>query len=405
MTSPTFGSERLDAEQLAREAEATPERIRQLVEMGAIVPAPDGSFGRGDVVRVRAVAAFEAGGFSLEQMATALRERAITLQAWDLFYPDPGPRTGRSFADFMAELGRRGDLVPPALQAMGLPAPAPDAPTRVADETLLTALVEGWSDVDEEYTLRAARIFGDAARRAAEGWVALFAEAIGRPVDERYQTMEEAVPRLVKPAAYLIDLSPKLLSWLLQRHLERTIHELNTGRIEARLEQRGLIPVRPIHPPAVAFVDVSDYTRLTAQAGDEVGARTAVRLGELAAKVVAANGGRIVKLLGDGVLLRFDSACTGITVAAQLMSALVDAGLPPAHGGIHAGSLVERDGDIYGTTVNLAARIASHAQPGELLASTFVASECPDLENRFESLGAVTLKGLDKPISLCRWLG
>ena len=48
---------------------------------------------------------------------------------------------------------------------------------------LLPALVEGWSTVDEEYTLRAARIFGDAARRAAEGWVALFA-SIGSGADK-----------------------------------------------------------------------------------------------------------------------------------------------------------------------------------------------------------------------------
>jgi adenylate cyclase len=396
---------RLDLEQLAHEAETTPERLAQLVEIGAIVPGSDGSFGRGDVIRSRVVAAFEAEGFSLEQMATAIRERAVALHSLDLFYPDPSPRTGRSFAEFMEELGPRGKLVVPALSAMGLSTPSPKAPTRVAEEALLKTLIEVWSGVDEEYTLRAARIFGDSARRAAEGWVALFAEAISRPIEAQFSTIEEVVPRLLAPAAGLADLAPKLLPWLLERHLERTMNDLNIGRIEARLEKRGLIPTRPIHPPAVAFVDVSDYTRLTAERGDQLGAQTAVRLGELAASVVAQYGGRVVKLLGDGVLLRFDSVCTGITVAAELMSAMLEAGLPPAHAGIHAGSLVERDGDIYGTTVNAAARIATHAQPGVLLVSTFAVNECPDLDSHFEHLGDVTLKGLDDPISLCRWLG
>lgn len=396
---------RLDLQQLADEAETTPERVTQLVEIGAIVPGPDRRFGRGDVIRSRVVAAFEAEGFSLDQMATAIRERAVALESLDLFYPDPSPRTGRSFADFREGLGPRGNLVAPALSAMGLSAPSPDAPTRVAEETLLKTLIEAWSGVDDEYTLRAARIFGDAARRAAEGWVALFAEAISGPIEKQFHTIEEVVPRLLAPAADLADLGPKLLAWLLERHLERTMNDLNIGRIEARLERRGLILSRPAHPPAVAFVDVSGYTRLTAEGGDELGAQTAVRLGELAASVVGEHGGHVVKLLGDGVLPRFDSPCTGVTVAAELMSAMLGAGLPPAHAGVHAGSLVERDGDIYGTTVNAAARIANHAQPGVLLVSTFAVSQCPDLASHFEPLGEVTLKGLAEPISLCRWLG
>lgn len=202
---------RLDIETLASEAETTIERIRQLVEIGAIKPAADGSFDRGDVIRARVVGAFEAEGFSLEQMATAIRERAIALENLPLFYPDPSPRTGRTFGEFAAELGERGHLIAPILAAMGLSAPPPEAPTRGLEEQLLRDLVEGWSTVDEEYTLRAARIFGDAARRAAESWVALFAEAISRPVESTYTTLEEVVPRLLRPAAVLSPLSPKLL--------------------------------------------------------------------------------------------------------------------------------------------------------------------------------------------------
>ncbi len=251
----------LDLQGLALEAETTPERIRRLVEIGAIIPQADGTFHRGDVVRSRVVAAFEAEGFSLDQMATAIRERAIALQSVPLFYPDPSPRTGRTYGAFVEELGPRGRLVAPALAAMGLSARSTDAPTHVVEEPLLKALIEGWSGVDEAYTLRAARIFGDAARRAAEGWVALFAEAISEPIEARYATIDEVVPRLLEPAAHLAGLSPKLLAWLLERHLERSMNDLNISRIERRLEVRGLLPSRPVHPPAVAFVDVSEFTR------------------------------------------------------------------------------------------------------------------------------------------------
>ena len=400
------GSEqRLGLEQLALEAETTPERILRLVEIGAIEPAPDGSFRRGDVIRSRVVAAFEAEGFSLDQMETAIRERAVALHTLDLFYPDPTPHSGRSFGELCEDLGPRGRLVAPALAAMGLSAPAPDAPMHVVEEAVLESLIKGWSGADEQYTLRAARIFGDAARRAAEGWVALFAEAISGPIEAQYSTIDEVVPRLVEPAAELSSLSPRLIAWLLERHLERTMNDLNIGRIERRLERRGLLPTRPAHPPAVAFVDVSEYTRLTVEGGDELGALTAVRLGELADGVVRQRGGRVVKLLGDGVLLVFDSACTGVHAVVELMGAMLEAGIPPAHAGIHAGSVVERDGDVYGTTVNVASRIAAHAQPGVLLVSQPVVRECPDLAAAVETVGDVTLKGLDEAISLSRWAG
>jgi adenylate cyclase len=403
--SSAGSTQQLELGEFALEAETTPERIAQLVEIGAIVPAPDGGFNRGDVIRSRVVAAFEAEGFSLEQMATAIRARAIALDSLHLFYPDPSPRTGRTYGELIADLGPRGRLVAPALAAMGLSSPAPDAPTRAVEESLLRAIVEGWSGVDEEYTLRAARIFGDAARRAAEGWVALFAEAISQPVEAQYPTIDEVVPRLLTPAAVLSSLGPKLLAWLLERHLERTMNDLNITRIEGRLERRGLLPSRPAHAPAVAFVDLSEFTRLTAEGGDKLGALTAVRLGELADRVVRQLGGRVVKLLGDGVLLVFESPCTAMKAVIELMGDMADAGLPPAHAGIHAGPLVERDGDVYGTTVNVASRITAYARPGVLLVSDPVVRECPDVAALVEPLGEVSLKGLDEPIGLCRWRG
>lgn len=395
--------DRLSIDELAREAETTPERIRQLIEIGAFAPGDDGQFDRGDIVRARVVGAFEAEGFSLDQMAVAIRERAIALGGLHLFYPHPSPRTGRTFGEFAAGLGERGALVGSMLSAMGLSAPAPDAPTRGAEEALLTALVQGWSTVDEEYTLRAARIFGDAARRAAEAWVALFAEAISEPVESKYTALEDVVPRLLTPAAILSPLSPKLLGWLLERHLERTMNDLNIWRIERRLEQRGLIPAKPEHPPAVAFVDVSGYTRLTVDRGDEYGARTSVRLGELSEAVARRHGGRVVKLLGDGVLLLFESPCVAMEAVVELTRSMVKSGLPAAHAGIHAGPVVERDGDVFGTTVNVASRIANHAPAGTILVSEPVIEACPDLVGRFEPLGEVHIAGLADPMMLCRW--
>ena len=385
---------RLTLDELASEAESTPEGIRQLVEIGAIAAGPDGSFDRGDVIRARVVGAFEAEGFSLEQMAVAIRERAISLDPCTLFYPDPSPRTGRTYGEFAAELGERGELVGTLLGAMGLSAPAPDAPTRGHGRGPPAQLVQGWSSVDPEFTLRAARIFGDAARRAAEGWVALFNEAIADPIEANFTTLDDIVARLLRPAAILSPLSPKLLAWLLERHLERSMTDYNIARIERRLGARGLIPSRPAHPPAVAFVDMSGYTRMTMERGDEQGVRSSVRLGELA----ETGGPAPQRADGQAARRRRAAALQRSHVPPWRRSSSSRAGwsrraCPPRTPGSTPGPVVERDGDVFGTTVNMASRIANHAPAGTILVSEAVVDDCPQYRDRFEPLGDVTIRG------------
>lgn len=391
----------MDFDELVAEAETTPARMAKLLDIGAIRPGDDGRFGRGDVIRSRLLDAFESEGVTLDHVALGIRERAITLEFIDLFYPDPSPLTGRTFADFAESLGKRGHLLAPAVMAMGLPAPLPDAPTRVAEESVLGELLAAWGGVDEEFTLRAARIFGDSVRRAAEGWVALFDEAIGQPSGSEPQSIDDLLPRIVEPAIRIRNLSDLLIRWLLERHLERTMNQLNAEALERELIRRGVTPPIPAHPPAIAFVDVTDYTGLTETEGDELAARTAVRLGELADVAVRGRGGRVVKLLGDGVLLAFEHACEGVETALDLGAAMLAAGLPPAHAGIHAGPVIARDNDVYGATVITAARIASRAAAGEILVSEEVRRECeaaPGLT--FTPRGEVPLKGIGAPVSL-----
>jgi class 3 adenylate cyclase len=74
--------------------------------------------------------------------------------------------------------------------------------------------------------------------------------------------------------------------------------------------------------------------------------------------------------------------------------------LPPAHVGIHTGPVISQDGDVYGRTVNVAARIASYAQAGQVVVSEETAQRSDRHALRFEPLGAVDLKGVAKPLPL-----
>jgi adenylate cyclase len=106
------------------------------------------------------------------------------------------------------------------------------------------------------------------------------------------------------------------------------------------------------------------------------------------AEVVAPLGGRVVKLLGDGVLVRFDEAAAAVEATLLLLAKLAAAGLPTGHAGVAAGPLIVREGDVFGRTVNMAARIADVAPDGCLYVPASVAVELP--QGAFETRPVVS---------------
>ena len=100
---------------------------------------------------------------------------------------------------------------------------------------------------------------------------------------------------------------------------------------------------------------------------------------------------------GD-VLLPGASSCR--VAALEMVEVVGSQGLPPAHVGIHAGPVVFQDGDYFGRTVNLAARIAEYARPGEVLVSQEVVDAADAAPVSFVEIGPVELKGVAGPLRL-----
>ena len=137
------------------------------------------------------------------------------------------------------------------------------------------------------------------------------------------------------------------------------------------------------------FADLVGFTAFTERHGDEAAADVAIRFTKASARLADQHGVRLVKSMGDGVMLRGDDAGRlvrlGLVMQAELAG--VD-GLPPIHAGAHTGHAVERGGDWFGATVNLAARVSDSARGGELLlteATVAAAGHLRDVE--LESLG------------------
>jgi adenylate cyclase len=112
------------------------------------------------------------------------------------------------------------------------------------------------------------------------------------------------------------------------------------------------------------------------------------------------HGGRAVKLLGDGVMFHFPDPPGALRCSLELVERAPSEGLPPAHVGVHAGAVVYREGDYFGRTVNVAARVAAKAGPHQVLVTEDVLRTVPDGEAAYTSLGPVELKGVAAPVTL-----
>lgn len=397
----------LSAKELAGEAGAPPEQIDWLTDIGILKPGRPGTFRFGDVFRVKLVAALLNGGFTSRQIEWAVTERHLNLDRVDEYLTlEPGPRSGRTFAGFVSSAGPRASLLPAVYVAMGLPEPDPSSPIHADEEERFQRFLEGWSLAPGDETLiRASRLIAEGTRLATLGWAELIDEQIAEPARERlYRGELERFPDEVRRAFQtLMGLQPLMMQWLMQRYLEqRSVARIVEG-FEEFFATRGLgPPPRPTAPPAVVFVDLSGYTRLTEERGDEVAVRSAATLQREAEAVAAANGGRLVKLLGDGAMLRFPDAQRGLDAAVALVRALSVDGSLPAHAGVHAGPVIERDLDLFGRTVNLASRIAGAAGPGEVLVSEAVVEGVLNSELGFEPIDRAELKGVTEPVQLFR---
>jgi adenylate cyclase len=154
------------------------------------------------------------------------------------------------------------------------------------------------------------------------------------------------------------------------------------------------------HPPAMCFLDITGYTKLTQERGDAAAADLAERLGGLVKRTSVKYGGRPVKWLGDGVMLHFPNPGPGVVAALEMVVGVAEAGLPPAHVGLRAGPVIFQEGDYYGQTVNVASRIAEYARPGEVLVSQEVVDAAGAVRVDFREIGPIELKGVSSAMRL-----
>ena len=396
-------TEELSAEELAARSGVTAEQLRRLIELGIIAPMPQGRFRRSDIQRIRVVDALAEAGFVPEQLSELLTAGAYNLDWAGVVYPEPTAQLTTTLEQAAAAIGLPQDLAARLFDAWELPRPQPGQALRADDDELLALALpalEGFEG-DETALLAAARQLGDSLRRLAESEVRLFHAHVEEQLAAEGHPDHSWTDDLNQVAAVMMASLERTLVLLYRRHFEHYVLEVTVLRAEAALERAGLARRRPVRPPAIAFLDLTGYTKLTEERGDRAAAELAGRLVEMVHEFAHRHGGRPVKLLGDGVMFHFPEPGQAVRCGLELADRIPRVGLPQARVGLHSGPVVFQDGDYFGGTVNIAARITDYARPGEVLVSDQVVADTDRLEAvRFEPVGPVSLKGLSAPITL-----
>ncbi len=387
------GAESLDRQVVAERAGVDLAFVERLVELGILVPDAKGRFTPGDVRRAELVESLVAAGISPDGLGAAVRGGQVSLGFLDApAFERFSAFGGFTFAQLAERTGVPVELLMLIREATGSSPPLPE--DRVRDGELPYAefiefqVAAGFDPIAIQRLLRAT---GDSLRRLAESESAWWNTEVMLPATKAGER-----PDVVAGADFVTRmnvLSERAVIEMYRMEQTRTWTANIIDGFETTLSAAGLHS-RLEHPPAMCFLDITGYTRLTQERGDAAAADLATKLGRLVQRTSIKHGGRPVKWLGDGVMFFFPDPGPGVVAALEMVEGVAEAGLPPAHVGLHAGPVIFQEGDYYGATVNLAARIAEYARPGEVLVSQDVVDASGGAEIAFREIGPVELKGV-----------
>lgn len=372
--------------------------ILGLLDIGILNRGEPDRFSSGDIRRILMARSLEDAGISLATVADAVRGGSLSLDFLDApAYERFSALAPETFQQVSDRTGIPVAILTLIREATGSAQPSPDDRLR-DDEMAIVPFIElqisgGFRPIAIERLLR---VYGDSARRLAESEGAWWYSEVIEPA-----IAAKKGPEAAASAEFANRSAPLAEQALLAIYHAQQARVWTTSLIESfeiMMAEAGIHSVLD-RPPAMCFLDITGYTRLTEEKGDNAAADIAATVARVVQRSSVQHGGKLVKWLGDGVMFYFRDPGPGVTAALEMLDGLATAGLPPAHVGLHAGPVLFQEGDYFGQTVNIAARIADYARPGEVLVSKAVAdSQQPGIE--FRDIGPVELKGVAGMVQL-----
>jgi adenylate cyclase len=386
---------------LAGLAEVTEAEIGRLVDLGILVPREGPApFRTTDMQKVRLATACERAGLPMDAIADVIRDGRLSFAFLeDAPYHRFASPTTRTHGQVSRDTGIPLEALRESLESMGFTWTSADEPIREDELEVLPLVQLAMSSglLDPAWLSRVGRAYAEGMRLAAkvenEAYVARFEE----PVLASGLGQRQAMERASEIAGQFVPLIDRALMAIYRRQQELIWTEHQVVNIEAALEEAGAM-VRPERVPAMCFLDLAGYTRLTEERGDQAAAELAGTLAVLVERLARGQGGTPVKWLGDGVMLHFREPAGAVAAALAMVDRVPEAGLPQAHVGVAAGPVVVQGGDYFGRTVNLASRVAARAQAGQVLVTGAVAQAPAPDGVVFSDLGRLRFKGFSAPI-------
>lgn len=388
----------MNLKQAAQIAGVSPGTLRRWVKSGLIPQMrnrKDGGWTTAATGHARLVARLRERGHTLADIRRATDEGKLAYGLVETLFP---ALHGDNTLDDAAEAtGLEPALIERFWTSLGLPAQGTDAMTDEDIQALQYAASILSSGFPLVAFLQMARVYGQALAQIADAEVRLFHIYVHEPL------MREGVPgvqmseEMEHLARDLLPLVSPLMDFVHQRFLQHYVEQDVVGHMEIDMEEGDDLGRLRV---AIAFCDLTGYTRYTEEEGEEEALSYVERFVE-AVLFTLPDDARVIKTIGDEVMI------VGHDVQALTEWAVGFQGLfdqrPEPRIGIHYGATLYRDGDYFGREVNVASRVVARARGGEVLVTDSVVERVSESDTLvFEGVGQVKLKGFDHPRQLVR---
>jgi adenylate cyclase len=384
--------ERITLSEASRRAGVSPSTLKRWAEE-KVVPVRRGRWTAAAAAQARVVARMRERGHSLESLKRAGREGRLAFGfAEDLF---PRPAEQATVADVAAETGLEPELIERILVILGTPTERERllSPNDVqALRHCARVLAAGFPLVA---FLQLVRVYAQSLRRIADAEVRLFHLYVHEPMIRDGVPELEMAGEMGELAGDLLPLASPLIDYLHNRYLGFFLEQDVIGHMEGGLDAASHLGQVPV---TLCFIDLTGFTRYTEEEGDLEALDVVENFVETVEATLPPEA-TIVKTIGDEVMVVSPDAGSLTEWAVALLDRLP--ARPRPRVGIHCANAVYRDGDYFGTHVNLAHRVVSRAQAGEVLVTDRVTEAIEGREGLcFEPIGEVSLKGFPAPTPL-----
>jgi adenylate cyclase len=355
-----------------------------------VVPVRRGRWTATAAAQARVVARMRERGHSLEDLKRAGREGRLAFGFAEELFSEPGEQV--TVEEVAAETGLEPELIERILVILGTPL----GRERVLNPDDVAALRHCARVLAAGFPLVAflqlVRVYVQSMRRIADAEVRLFHLYVHEPMIRDAVPELEMAEEMGELAGDILPLAAPLTEYLHTRYLRFFLEQDVVGHMESGLGEAaaelGEVTV------ALCFIDLTGFTRYTEEEGDLEALDVVENFVETVEATLPPEA-----TIGDEVMVVSPDAAALTEWAVGFLSRFPQR--PQPRVGIHCGEAVYRDGDYFGGQVNLAHRVVSRAQAGEVLVTDRVADTIEDRAGlEFEPIGEVSLKGFPVPTPL-----